>query len=111
MPVSQLLRSSFKWQRANSPHLEHIPSLAALTARSLPGGDLEVLGRETDWSLHAQVLRLGTLDELAAHLLKRRDLLRGKGDADLVDLGLLERGRLLWVLERHLSGGFAGCAR
>ncbi len=90
--------------RCKSPHLEHIPSLTSLTARSLSGGDLEVLGWETDGSLDAQVLRLRTLDELAAHLLERSDLLGGEGDSDLVDLGLVALRRLLWVLERHVGG-------
>ena len=82
-------------------HLEHVPGLGALTTRSLAGGDLKVLGRQTDGALDAQLLALGALDELAAHLLEGRDLLAGEGDADLVDLGRIALRRLLGVLERH----------
>lgn len=85
----------------NSPHLVHVPSLGTLTARSLTGGDLEVLGGETDGSLDAELLGLGTLNELAADLLEGGDLARGEGDADLVDLGSIALRSLLGVLERH----------
>lgn len=37
-------------------HLEAIPGLGSLSARSLTGGDLEGLGWESDWSLEAEVL-------------------------------------------------------
>ena len=86
------------------PHLEQIPGLGALTARGLAGGDLEVLGRQTDGALDAQLLALGALDELAAHLLEGRDLFAGEGDADLVDLWRIALRRLLGVLERHFDG-------
>jgi hypothetical protein len=72
-------------------HLKHVPSLGTLTTRSLAGSDLEVLGREAHWALDAEVLALGTLDELGADLLEGRHLLGGKGDADLVDLLLKEK--------------------
>lgn len=85
----------------NLPHLVHVPGLGALTARSLTGADLEVLGWETDWALDAQFLALGTLDQLLADLLERGDLAGSEGDADLVDLWRIELRGLLWVLERH----------
>lgn len=50
-------------------HLEGIPGLGTLTTGCLSGGDLEGLGWETDWALDAEVLSLGTLDELLADLL------------------------------------------
>jgi hypothetical protein len=84
-----------------SPHLVHVPGLGALTARSLTGGDLQVLGGETDGALDAELLGLGTLDELAADLLEGGDLARGEGDADLVDLWGIALRSLLGVLERH----------
>ena len=87
-----------------SPHLEHVPSLGTLTARSLTGGDLEVLGWHADWALDAQLLALSTLDELAADLLEGLDLAAGEGDADLVDLWGIEGASLLCVLERHVGG-------
>jgi len=91
-------------------HLVHVPSLGTLTTRSLTGGDLEVLGGQTDWALDAQLLGLGTLDELAADLLEGGDLAGGEGDADLVDLGGIALSSLLGVLERHFlfGGGWEG---
>ena len=51
----------------------------------------------TDWgkvehmrTFDAQVLSLSALNQLLADLLKRLDVPRGEGDADLVDLGALE---------------------
>lgn len=67
-------------------HLVQVPSLGTLTARSLTGGDLEVLGRQADGALDGQVLALGALNELGADLLEGLDLARGQGDADLVGL-------------------------
>lgn len=96
------------------PHLIHVPSLGTLTTRSLTGGDLEVLGGQTDWALDAQLLGLGTLDELAADLLEGGDLAGGEGDADLVDLGGIALRSLLGVLEGHFVvdrwGFFGGYA-
>jgi hypothetical protein len=68
-------------------HLEGVPGLGTLTARGLTGGDLQVLGGQTDGALDAELLVLGTVDELLAHLLEGLDVARGEGDADLVDLG------------------------
>ena len=68
-------------------HLKGIPSLGALTARRLAGGDLEDLCGQADGALYAQVLVLGAVDELLADLFERFDVAGGQGDADLVDLG------------------------
>ena len=87
-----------------NPHLKGIPSLTTLTTRCLSRRDLEVLRWKAHWALHAEVLALGTLDELSAHFLERADFLRCEGDADLVDLWLVALRRLLWVLERHVGG-------
>jgi hypothetical protein len=65
-------------------HLIAIPGLGTLTARSLTGGDLERLGRKADGALDAEVLGLGALNQLVAHLLKSSHLARGQGDADTV---------------------------
>lgn len=70
-------------------HLVEIPGLGTLTARGLTGGDLEVLGGQADGALDAEVLALGTLNELGADLLEGLDLAGGQGDTDLV--GLLQR--------------------
>lgn len=67
-------------------HLEAIPGLGTLTARSLTGGDLEGLGGKADGALDAEVLVLGTLEDLSADLLENLDLSGGEGDADLVAL-------------------------
>ena len=88
-------------------HLKGVPGLGTLTARSLTGGDLQVLGGQADGALDTEILALGTLDELGADLLEGLDLARGERDADLVDLGRILVGGLLGVLERH-DGGFVG---
>lgn len=71
-------------------HLEAIPGLGTFTTRGFTGGNLQGLGWETDWSLDAEILSLGTLDELTADLLEGLNLLGGEGDSDLV--GFLRKG-------------------
>ena len=71
-------------------HLVAVPGLGTLTARGLAGGDLEGLGGQTDGALDAEVLVLGTLDDLGGNTLEDLDLAGGEGDADLV--ALLQRG-------------------
>jgi hypothetical protein len=66
-------------------HLEHIPSLGTLTVRCLTSRNLQVLGWQTDWALDAQILALGSVDELGGDLLEGLDIARGKSDANLVD--------------------------
>jgi hypothetical protein len=51
-------------------HLVGVPGLGTLTARGLAGGDLEVLGGQTDGALDAEILALGTVNELGADLLE-----------------------------------------
>lgn len=65
-------------------HLKCIPSLGTFTAGRLSGGDLKGLSRETNGTLDAEVLGLGALNELLAHLLKRGDLSTSEGNADLM---------------------------
>jgi hypothetical protein len=48
-----------------------------------------VLGGQADRALDAELLVLGSVNELLADLLERLDVARGKGDTDLVDLGAL----------------------
>ncbi len=62
---------NFRWriqinQALVNSHLEHIPSLASLTAGCLAGGDFEGLGGESDRTLDSQVLGFGALKELGA---------------------------------------------
>lgn len=90
-------------------HLVGVPGLGTLTTGSLAGGDLEVLGGETDGALDAKVLRLCAVDELSADLLEGLNLAGGEGDADLVDLGGIGLAGLLGVLERHFEMGW--CCR
>lgn len=67
-----------------NPHLERIPGLGALATGCLAGRDLEVLDRQADGALDAQVLGLGALDELLADLLEGLHFAAREGDADLV---------------------------
>lgn len=87
-------------------HLVGVPGLGTLTVRGLTGGDLEDLGGETDGALDAELLVLGTVDELLADLLERLDVAGGEGDADLVDLGALAE-----VLLRLVCSPLAGALR
>lgn len=87
----------------DSPHLVHIPSLTALTARRLARGNLQILRRQPHRSLHAQLLGFGAIDKFAADFLQSGDFAGGEGDADFVDFGLLQLGGLLGVLERHFG--------
>lgn len=79
-----------------------IPGLGTLAARRLSGGDLEGLGGQADRTLDAEVLALGTLDELGADLFEGGHLARGEGDADLVRLGRLAGVLLVGLVVRHL---------
>lgn len=65
-------------------HLKAIPGLGTFTTGGFTGGNLQGLGWETDRSLDAEFLSLGTLDEFTADLLEGIDLLASEGDADLV---------------------------
>ena len=67
------------------PHLELVPGLTTLSARSLTGGDSQGLGGHPDGSLHLELLVLGASDEVGAHLLKGLDVPRGQSDSDAVD--------------------------
>lgn len=87
-------------------HLKGVPGLGTLTVGGLTGGDLEDLGGETDGALDAELLVLGTVDELLADLLEALDVAGGEGDADLVDLGALAE-----VLLRLVCALLAGAWR
>ena len=56
------------------PHLELVPGLATLSTGSLPGGDPQHLGGHPHWSLHLQILVLGSSDQVAADLLQGLDI-------------------------------------
>ena len=56
------------------PHLKHIPGLATLAAGCLSRRDFEGLSGEPDGALDAEVLGLGALEELGAHLFQSLNL-------------------------------------
>jgi len=66
------------------PHLKGIPGLTSLSAGSLTSSNLQALCGEADRALDAEVLRLGTLDELLADLLESLNFAGGKSDANFV---------------------------
>ena len=70
-------------------HLELVPGLGTLSARSLSGGDSEHLGGHPHGSLDLQVLVLGSSDEVTADLLQRLDVPGGQSDSDAVDRHIL----------------------
>merc|ERR1719381_452683 len=70
-------------------HLELVPGLGTLTARSLSGGDPEGLGRHPHWALHLQLLVLGAPDQVLAHLFQGLHIPGGESDPDPVDRRLL----------------------
>ena len=71
------------------PHLELVPGLGSLSARSLPGGDPQHLGGHPHRALHLELLVLGASDEVGAHLLQGLDVPRGQSDSDAVDGDIL----------------------
>ena len=71
------------------PHLEFVPGLATLSARSLTGGDSQGLGGHPDGSLHLQLLVFGSLDEVTADFLQRLHVTGSQGDPDTVDGSVL----------------------
>lgn len=92
-----------------SPHLKHIPRFTALTTWRLARADLQILRRQPDRSLHAEVLGLRALDQFGADFLQGGDFAGGQGDADFVDFGRFAELRgLFGVLEGHLDVGWLG---
>ena len=71
------------------PHLELVPGLTTLSARSLTGGDPQGLGGHPDGSLHLQLLVFGSLDQITADLLQRLHVTGGQSDPDTVDGSVL----------------------
>jgi hypothetical protein len=79
---------------------------------------LERLGRQSHWSFDTEVLRLGSLQQLSAHFLKRLDFAGSEGDADLVHFLFARRlvsnassvragaGRIVLGLRRNPSRAF-----
>merc|ERR1719266_1736039 len=84
------------------PHLELVPGLTPLSARSLPGGDPEGLGGHPHGSLHLQLLVLGSLDQVTADLLQRLHVAGGQSDPDTVD-GSVLLNTFSILVSRHLG--------
>lgn len=63
-------------------HLIAIPGLGALTARSFARGDAQHLGGHAHWSVDLEVLVLGALDQVRAHLLQALYVRARQRDAD-----------------------------
>merc|ERR1711863_77969 len=83
------------------PHLEAIPGLGTLTARSLTGGDPQGLGGHPHGALDLQLLLLGTLDQVGADLLQTLDGAGSQGDPDPVDHLLLAGATFAILVSRH----------
>ena len=71
------------------PHLELVPGLTTLSARSLTGGNPQGLSGHPDGSLHLQLLVLGSLDQVTADLLQRLHVTGSQSDPDTVDGSVL----------------------
>merc|ERR1719266_1777984 len=84
------------------PHLELVPGLTTLSARSLTGGDSQGLGRHPDGSLHLQLLVFGSLDEVTADFLQRLHVTGSQGDPDTVD-GSVLLNTFSILVSRHLG--------
>lgn len=67
-------------------HLETIPGVRALTARTLTRGDLESLGRHANGTFYAKVLVLGAADKVSAHLLQALNVTASERDANALRL-------------------------
>lgn len=85
------------------PHLEAIPGLGTLSARGFAGGDPQGLGGHADRTFHFQILLLGSLDEVGAHLLQGLDVPGGQGDADPMNDLVISSGGSLLVLKKKVK--------
>jgi len=90
-------------------HLVRVPGLGTLAVGRLARRDLQVLGGQAHGALDAQLLVLGAVNELLAHLLERLDVARREGDADLVDLGALAEVLFGLVVRHGVGRGGFGC--
>merc|ERR1740123_451971 len=92
------------------PHLELVPGLGTLTARSLSGGDPEGLGGHPHWALDLQLLVLGTPDQVLADLLQGLHVPGGEGDSDPVDWRLLLNSLSVLICS-HDFGRVSACGQ
>ncbi len=80
------------------PHFIRVPGLTALTTGRLPCRNFQAFGRQSHWSLNAQILGLGSLDQFLAYFLQRLDFSRGEGHADFVNLLSNKVGELAGIM-------------
>jgi len=70
-------------------HLKAIPGLRALTAWCLASSDAKLLGWHAHGAKNLELLLLGALDQVSAHLLQALDIGACQGDADAMNRGWL----------------------
>lgn len=70
-------------------HLETIPGLTTFTARCFTGGDAKHLRWPSDWTFDAELLFLGTRNQIGAHFFQRTNIGRGQDDTDAVHGGYI----------------------
>ena len=78
-------------------HLVVVPGLGTLTARRLARRDSQDFGGHADWSVDLELLLLGTLDQVSAHLLQALHIRARERDADAMDGRLLDLFALFLV--------------
>ena len=73
-------------------HLPSVPGVGTFTARTLSGGDSEVLGGESHGTSHSHAFLQGLGLELSAESFKSRHISGGESDSDSLDGFLLFGG-------------------
>jgi len=92
------------YQTLVNTHFKCIPSLATFTVGGFTGRDAKVLGWKSDWALDAQVLALGTVNQLRADFFEGLDIARSQGNANLVNFDFLTAKVLVSsLLIRHFA--------
>ena len=79
-------------------HFVVVPGLRTLTARRLTGGVRQNLSGETNRALDVELLVLGAVHEVIAHLFETLHIARRESDTDLVQLHGSDRGIDILVL-------------
>ena len=79
-------------------HFVVVPGLRTLTARRLTGGVRQNLSGETNRALDVELLVLGAVHEVIAHLFETLHIARRESDTDLVQLHRSDRGIDILVL-------------
>nr|ACU14611.1 unknown [Glycine max] len=66
--------------------LKSVSCVGAFTTGGFSGGDVKNFSWHPNRSLHPEMLVLGTTNQVSTNLLEILDVLRGKGDSNLMDL-------------------------